>query len=388
MENNERKIKIAYLSHTQLSDVDISYLHTAQKTMDITYYVEVSPRYLKGAAFNLSECYPHSGVFGASIYPQLDRFNEVIDAMKFRVINTNGKRWLIRALITYFKLFRELKSENYDVIHITWPLNFYELILYFFRKKIVLTVHDPLPHSSDFTLVSKIRRYMAFRFLERFIILNKNQKESFIEYYHLRNKKVFVSSLSCYSYLPQITSSQQRVHGKSILFFGKITAYKGLEYLFPAFEIVHKKHTDVTLIVAGNGEYYFDIAQYKEKNYFKIINRYIPDNELSDLIRDTEFSICPYKDATQSGVAMSAFAFHKPVVATNVGGLPEMLGHGRYGVLVPPCDVDALANAINRLLDDPEDLKRLSSNIERDYSYGELSWQHICEQHQMIYLSI
>lgn len=83
--------KIAYLSRTPLSDVNLSYLHSAQMTMDITYYLEVAPRYLKGVAINLSDCYPKSGVYPAEIYPTLGKFRGYIDTGKFRIVNTSGK---------------------------------------------------------------------------------------------------------------------------------------------------------------------------------------------------------------------------------------------------------------------------------------------------------
>lgn len=378
-------MKIAYLSHTSLSDVDFSFLQSAQKMMDITYYVEITPKHLKGAAINLNECYPKTGVFSADVYPPFGRFKGIIDLTKVRVINTSGKRWLLKAFISNYKLYKELKKEKYDVIHITWPLNFYELILYFLRKRMVLTVHDPFSHSSNTTFSSELRRFFAFRFLRYFIVLNKNQKNEFIEQYHLHNKTVFESSLSCYSYLPQILIKKEKKNNKSVLFFGRITAYKGLDILFPAFEEVHKKHPDVLLIVAGGGEYYFDISQYQGKPYFRILNRFIPDEELASLIQDAAFTVCPYKDATQSGVAMSAFAFNKPVIATSVGGLPEMLGDGKYGIIVPPSNVDALTSAINQLLEDQALLDELTRNIETDYVYGDCSWGKICEQHEEIY---
>lgn len=51
-------------------------------------------------------------------------------------------------------------------------------------------------------------------------------------------------------------------------------------------------------------------------------------------MKKTQFMVCPYTDATQSGVIMSSFTFGTPVIATKVGGLPEMLGNGKYGMLV------------------------------------------------------
>ena len=77
--------------------------------------------------------------------------------------------------------------------------------------------------------------------------------------------------------------------------------------------------------MAGGGKFHFDVSEYEALDYIGIRNRFIPDDEMVALIKNCAFMVCPYTDATQSGVIMSAFAFNKPVIATDVGGLPEMV---------------------------------------------------------------
>ena len=87
--------------------------------------------------------------------------------------------------------------------------------------------------------------------------------------------------------------------------------------------------------------------------------------------------VCPYTDATQSGVIMSAFAFNKPVIATNVGGLPEMVKHGHYGLIIEARDEQSLTDAIVELWQHPAVLEQYSHEIQADYHDGELSWKAI-----------
>ena len=112
-------------------------------------------------------------------------------------------------------------------------------------------------------------------------------------------------------------------------------------------------------------------------DYIDLRNRFIPDDEMVSLVKNALFMVCPYTDATQSGVIMSSYAFYRPVVATNVGGLPEMVVNDRYGLIVKERDIDALAEAIKRLLNDRCMLEMFSKNIEKDYSTGEKSWHEI-----------
>ena len=116
--------------------------------------------------------------------------------------------------------------------------------------------------------------------------------------------------------------------------------YKGLDYLLPAMQHVHQQCPDCKLIVAGGGTFHFDITPYHTLSYIDVRNRFIPDSELVALIQHAAFMVCPYTDATQSGVIMSAYAFEKPVIATNVGGLPEMVSHQHYGLIIKERDID------------------------------------------------
>ena len=140
---------------------------------------------------------------------------------------------------------------------------------------------------------------------------------------------------------------------------------------------VHRECPDCRLIVAGGGKFHFDVSEYEALDFIGIRNRFIPDDEMVALIKNCAFMVCPYTDATQSGVIMSAFAFNKPVIATDVGGLPEMVKDRHYGLIIKEKDVNALAESIVSLWRDPELTASFSEEIRRDYSTGEKSWRHI-----------
>lgn len=170
-----------------------------------------------------------------------------------------------------------------------------------------------------------------------------------------------------------------------VLFFGRISKYKGIEYLLEAMKIVHKKYPQVKVVIAGKGEFAFDITQYQELDYVEFRNRFIGLEELSDLIRSALVTVCPYTDATQSGVVYSSFALNTPVIATNVGGLPEMIDDGKTGFLVPPRDSFSLANAILRLLDNPTLLKTFTDNISFNATTGKGSWGEVANDYIKVY---
>ena len=105
---------------------------------------------------------------------------------------------------------------------------------------------------------------------------------------------------------------------------------------------------------------------------------------LAGLLKDASFTVCPYKDATQSGVIQTAFSMDCPVVATNVGALPEAIDNQITGLIVPPCDSDALADAMDKLLGDASLLKSMRANINKIWR-KQMGWDKILDQYIKCY---
>ena len=106
------------------------------------------------------------------------------------------------------------------------------------------------------------------------------------------------------------------------------------------------------------------------------------------MIRECEFVVVPYVDATQSGVIMSAYAYCKPCIATNVGGLPEMVNNEHNGLIVEPKDVEGLAAAIIDMHQGVEKLNSFMNAIKLEYYHGKKSWKNIVDEMTSIYRTI
>lgn len=380
-------LKIAYISQPAFADVDISFLSVLQKKVDVYYFIPIRKGRLRGTAIDIKELHPHTGIFKADIYPELRKFANLINLDKVYVVNCTSKYgWSVRHLWVNWLLFDFLKKNRFDVIHLTMFPCYFEGLFYLFSRKIVLTVHDPFPHKGEVSSFNNLYRNLAFRLFSHFIILNRRQRENFIEFYNLQSKNVYSSRLGCYTYLRSceynLLFNTQR---KYILFFGRITPYKGLDDLLFVMEEIHKSYPDVDLVVAGKGSYPFDISHFEKLPYIVLLNRFIVDNELASLIRNSLFVVCPYTEATQSGVIMSSFAFCKAVIATDVGGLPEMVVDKKFGLIVPPKNRKRLKDAIVDLLTNDNLLAIFENNIRSEFFIGNSSWNKICDEMLCIY---
>lgn len=374
-------MKVAYISTPHLADCDIPLIGELQKKINLFYFLKVSESTKRLTLIKIESLNKRGGVYPASDFPELAYLANAIDLSKTYIVNLPGKHdWSISNLLTIFRMVCVILHKKINIVHLTWPPRYGEFFTYLLRKRIVITMHDPLPHSSEDTWLNRLHRDVCFRLLNDFILLNETQKEDFIKTYHMGAKRVVLSHLSAYTNLQDIKPQKPDV-SNYVLFFGGISSHKGIEYLCEAMDKVCKKHPDVKLVVAGKGKIYFDLNQYAiySNGHLVLLNRYLDDTELVGLIRSSLFVVCPYVDATQSGVIMSAFALNKPVIATNVGALPSMVKNGLYGTIVPPRDVTSLATAINTLIEDPQKIEAMTENIKHDYSKGKYSWNAIAQ---------
>jgi glycosyltransferase involved in cell wall biosynthesis len=102
------------------------------------------------------------------------------------------------------------------------------------------------------------------------------------------------------------------------------------------------------------------------------------------MLRACEFGVCPYKDATQSGVVQTAFTLEVPMVVTNVGALADAVQHNKTGIVVKPCDVNDLANGIMELHSDKEKLNAMRKNIKEEWMKN-MSWEPIADEYLKCY---
>ena len=110
--------------------------------------------------------------------------------------------------------------------------------------------------------------------------------------------------------------------------------------------------------------------------------------DIAKYLQECTITVCPYIDATQSGVIMTSYSMGKPVIASNVGGLGEMVEDKKSGLLVSPGDVNELANSIITLLRDDDLRMHMREYIRNEYYEGEKSWNSIANKYIEFYRTV
>ena len=232
--------------------------------------------------------------------------------------------------------------------------------------RILITIHDPLPHSGEYSWKIIFAQKLYLIYTSKVILYSKFARSLFDSVFPAKSDLSDNIRLLPYNYI-SFTGSVTTPTNQYILLFGRLSYYKGLDILLDAIPYVIKQYPDIKILIAGRLESGYILPDSVYTQQVEFISNYLSVNDLKDLIRHAKFVVCPYRDATQSGVLMTALAMHKCVVATNVGSFPEYIQHGYNGLLSFPNPIDLALN-LNKALKDNYYLK-LNNNISNsDYA--------------------
>jgi glycosyltransferase involved in cell wall biosynthesis len=246
--------------------------------------------------------------------------------------------------------------------------------------KILLIVHDPFPHKGREAVQS--RRYWRWRDVGRraasaFLLHGPFCTAIFNRTWDPQGRPVLTSPLG--PNLRPAGGEELAAEPGRILMFGRMEAYKGLDLLLEAARILKQRGVEFHLRLAGRGPTLEPLrADYLELGCCSIRSDFLPREAAIEEFRRASVVVVPYTEATQSGIVAIAFAFARPVVATAVGGLPDFVRNEQNGLLVPPDDPGALADALERALTDHTLSASLSAGARRT-AETVMSWDRVAD---------
>ena len=290
------------------------------------------------------------------------------------------------------KVFMEaLDHEKPDVVHLVFEHRF----PYFYacrlsrRYPLVATIHEPRSIANRGpvgNLIAGSLQYMnnsgLARCSDRVIVHGENLKTSRL-ISKLAADKVKVVPIGALSFASGDKAAPQKT-GKNVLFFGRIAPYKGLEYLIEAAEKIRPSLPGLTVTIAGEGDLSKYTGKLGDRAFFQVHNMYIPDDEAAGLFQTADLVVLPYTDGTQTLLISLAASFSKPAVVTDVGNFAEMVEDGKTGLVVPPRDTQALADAMLKLLKD-DDLRIAMGQNARRSMQAQYSWEAIVKITTSVY---
>jgi glycosyltransferase involved in cell wall biosynthesis len=273
-----------------------------------------------------------------------------------------------------YKLNRLIKENRYDIVHAhLFFAYFYTGLskLFFLRVKRVVTFHSlTFDVYSANSLWKKIRKFIECIILRlsfnRYTAVSNAVKKHFQQHCSIKKIDVIFNSfpIEKLTNVLEIGNKNSSVRIKKdkflILTAGRLVKEKGHKYLIEAIKILNKKYNNLQFLFIGDGPLKDEFKQIIPNNV--IIKSAIPHKDLMKLYNEVDIIVIPSVFEAFGLVVGEAMIMQKGIVATNVDGIVEMIDHEKEGLLVPPKNPQALANAIEKLYLDINLREKLSKN--------------------------
>lgn len=349
---------------------------------------------------NLSKEHTVINVSFSLQYPKILYRNEQKDFSNDTFKAPDTRYWLNTVNpISWASTARRINSLAPDLVIVQWWHPFFAPAYWSLLKvlkrdiRVLFCCHNVLPHEGF--PCKKLLTRMALGQGDGFIVQSTQDEADLHALIQTKNsKRVLHPTYNAFRW--QGVSRQQAretlgitAEREVLLFFGFIRKYKGLKHLLRAMPEILAARPHAQLWVVG--EFFEgDKADYIElmdslhlpEDAIRLMDGYMPDKEVEPYFAASDLVVLPYESATQSGIAQMAYGFEKPVIATAVGGLPEVVLDGKTGYVVPPQDEKALADAVIRFFKENKAAEFSESIHEEAYKY---SWDRMNETVRELY---
>ena len=324
-----------------------------------------------------------------------------------------GKK-MFRVLAYYAKLIRYPLTAKPKVFHILWnnKFEFFDrtLLMLYYRllgKRIVLTLHNVNARRRDSrdTSLNRLTLRIQYRLADRIFVHTEKMKVELIEEFGVQGGRLTVIPFGINNAVPntRLNPGEAKLRlgirngERTILFFGNIAPYKGLEYLISAFHQIAAQHDNYRLIIAGrpkNCEKYWaaireTIREDVQSGRILLMEEYIPDDATELYFKAADVLALPYRHIYQSGVLFLGYSFGLPVLAADVGSLKDEIVEGKTGSVFRPEDPVDLTKALESYF--ASDLfKELDARRQEIKAYAEErhSWDTVGQITMNVYASL
>jgi len=341
----------------------------------VMLFVELEKKGHEVQAFNFKRLYPEFLFPGKTQYEE----NQNVEIESTRILDSINP-------VSYEKTAKAIKNFAPDVLIISYWMSFfvpgYAYIAWKLKGKckVVTLLHNLIPHEARFFDKPLIKCFLKVN--DGFIALSESVERDLQELDP--HVKSIVKPHPIYNQFGgRIETIDARrllrvdSNKKTILFFGLIREYKGLDLLIDAVSMLDDSYQ---LIIAGESYGSFDtydehIKKVNHPERIHVFNRYISDNEVPLFFSAADVCILPYRSATQSGIISIAYHFELPLIATDTGGLKESVEKPGVGLMIPEISSSSIAATIQDFFN--KDRSVFISNIQKEKSF--LTWEHFAE---------
>jgi len=299
----------------------------------------------------------------------------------------------INPLDSHWTLLKFLKEKKFDLIHIQhFGFSMLLFLLKHVNIPVISSTHlEPERYLHVNKIVNTLWKSVAINMWAKYILERSRYIIAVGEFYRKTLMEIGLYDPEKVIYVPNGVDSKKFSPGDSefksklgtkyILFVGRLDVVKGLKYLIAAFKLVESKFPEVKLVIVGDGPEKERLRRMASENV--IFTGKVLGDKLIDIFRGAEMFILPSVAEGSPLAVLEAMSCGIPVVSTAVGEIPHILSEGK-GLLVKPCSVNELANAISFLLEN-EDIRKKMSIKSREYIRNNRDWKNIIGRIERVY---
>jgi glycosyltransferase involved in cell wall biosynthesis len=373
------KPSVLYITNVYFLDAALEYINEVKEHIKLDVLVEINSASKHANILNIEKL-PEKGTFfqpdqilDQSSYSHFRKYIDKCNSFHF-FVHQNPRSISLSSIKKSFILDKFINKLEPDYVHfddVSVRLTFLTFLRNFKRLKLILNVHDPVQHSGEKNKKILFARYRFYPKAYKFVTFSKYSKMLFEKEYDMKQECVSLY-LKPYLFFRNFMSSQ-KVEREYFTFVGRVSEYKGVDLFLDAIAILNKKYPSVKYRVAGIPVSTALAERLKSKYSLpnvEFIFRHIENEEMVSLIQRSKAIVCPYKDATQSGVVMTAMALDTKIIVTDQGGLPEYINSDSKGKICKP-DADSIADSIESIMNstDTDEIDNIQK-IENEYGFS------------------
>lgn len=296
----------------------------------------------------------------------------------------------IRFLLSVFssKYYNEVCSiineKCYDMLYIScgyYSFEYIPILKNLDKTKVVVGLHEVCNHfSPNFEKPSRLLK-LLFKERIRIVVHSDKSYTDILKYNQVKSENIDLIHFGLFSSYNSIFPAPiVDLLDDYFLFFGVFRDYKGLGLLYDAVSQLDKS-IKCKCVVAGSGN---DPAlnNIKNDNRFVLIHKFLTNEELVYLIKNAKFIVCPYLTVSQSGIPQTTFVFGKPIIASDLEGIKDVVINKENGLLFESKDSASLAHTISVLCNESDLYNQLAKNAKKfEKLHPEYSWHLIAEHY-------
>ena len=268
------------------------------------------------------------------------------------------------------------------------------------RGRIILTAHNILPHDDWEKHAFGMRQALGIMYgcAAKVIVHSQYSKRKLTARFGVAPDTIAVIPHGNYLFvrMQEMTQAAARreigipAEKKVAMHFGAMRDYKGIDLLLKAFARLKERHEDAFLLLVGKSadkrpsDYEGLIRSLQIEKDVMLLPGYVPLKDIGQYFFAADLAVYPYREIDMSGSLQIAYAFGRPVIASRVGGFPEMVEDGRNGLLCEPEDIPALQESLEKMLFGGALLRKMGEESLR-LAQGRFNWETIADTTLSVY---